>query len=241
MQLRIIASVLPNALLGTYPLGLLCFKFALLRKWLGSFAGEWTQRVVEYPWVVNYIHTLKEHSLVLDIGCSESLFNQSLVKSKFRVVGLDIRENLFPNKYLHFIKRNVTDTGLPSNLFDAICVVSTIEHIGLSSYCQKIQDSDGDIQALRELSRVLKKGGSLIVTTPYVGRNALHVDLFERHYNRKRLERLIEGFRVLKEDYFYPYKSGGRLLWLKMSRKKMDSLSFRAGYPGIACLVLCKY
>jgi len=201
--------------------------------------GEWTQRVVEYPWVLKQLDLIKPGSLVLDVGCSESLFNQILIQRKYSVVGLDYRDNEFPNKYLFFIKRNILDTRLPSEMFDAAIVVSTIEHIGLGAYGQTARDDDGDIHALRQIAGFLKKKGILILTTPYIGHHHFYVDRFERRYNTDRLEKLVYGFRVLKEEYFFPYYHR-RLLWLRMNRDEANRATFEKNRPGIACLVLSK-
>jgi SAM-dependent methyltransferase len=240
MRKDITLSVLPSKWIGIYPFGLLCFRFGLVDKWFGSLNGKWTQRLVEYPWVIDYLQTLDENSLVLGVGCAESLFGQELVLRRFRVVGLDFREPFFPNKYIKFVKGNALNIGLPTNLFDAIFVISTIEHIGLDAYHQVVKDTEGDLQAIKEFTRILKKNGKLIITTPYIGSSALHISAFERHYNRERLEKLIEHLRVLKEDYFYPYMTKRRLRWLKTSKTEIDSLPFQTNRQGIACLVLSK-
>jgi len=129
------------------------------------------------------------------------------------------------------------DTGLPDNIFDAIVMVSTIEHIGLSVYGQLTLDDDGDIKCMRELHRIMKPSGLLILTTPYTGQT-LRISKFERNYNRKRLTKLINGFHILKEEYFYPMNYGRRLIWVKLSRESIDEKAFKN--PGLACLVLQK-
>jgi SAM-dependent methyltransferase len=232
--------VLIRKFLSVYPVGLLCFRAAVLQKWFGSLRGKWSQRMIEYPWIMNYLKTSEPNLLVLDVGCSESLFDQFLVHRRFRVVGLDIRDNLFPTGQLTFVKGDIMNTGLPAEAFDVVCIISTIEHVGLSAYDQQVRDSDGDIQALHKVSRILKKNGRIIITTPFVGAGGFRVNSFERNYDRKRLQRLIAGFRILKEDYFYPYKVGNRLAWAKLTMAEIDRMAFLPESPGIACLVLSK-
>jgi len=74
-------------------------------------------------------------------------------------------------------------------------MVSTIEHIGLNVYGQLTLDDEGDIKAMRELHRIMKPGGLLIITTPYTGQT-LRISEFERNYSRQRLIKLIKGFKV---------------------------------------------
>lgn len=200
--------------------------------------GSWSQRAVEYPWVLMQIKMIKSGSLVLDVGCAESVLSHELTSKGFRVVGLDIRDYPFKNKKMIFIKRNVMDTKLPNETFDAIIVVSTIEHIGLSAYGQLTLTDKGDIKAMKELYRILKPEGIIIITTPYIGNNPFRINSFERNYNREKILNLIQDFQIVKEEYFYPKQTGRRILWVKMSHEEIDKQKFIK--PGLACLVLKK-
>jgi len=96
---------------------------------------------------------------VLDVGCCKSLLGFKLVAMGFQVIGIDIREYLFKkSKRMLFIRRGARSTGFPSNFFDPIVLVSTIEHIGVGI------DEDADLKTVKELKRVLKPKG--IITTP---------------------------------------------------------------------------
>ena len=225
-------------LISVYPLGRLIFRVSILHKKLTILTGGGSQRAVEYPWLLESIKIVKAGSLVLDVGCSESLLSHELVARGLRVVGLDIRDYPFRNKYIRFLRRNVMCTCLPANLFDAIIIISTIEHVGLDAYGQTVKDTMGDIIAMRELRRILKPGGYLFLTTPYVGSGPLRVTSFERNYNRSRLDELISGFGVVREDYFYPLKVNRRLVYVRVSRGLADKLPY--SHAGVACLVLRK-
>lgn len=48
---------------------------------------------------------------------------------------------------------------------DSLSCMHVIEHIGLGRYGDKL-DYDGDLKGIKELSRVLKKGGSLLLVVP---------------------------------------------------------------------------
>ncbi len=223
------------------PLGRLVFRASIWYKRVGLLFGSWSQRAVEYPWVLRQLELIKPGSLVLDVGCSESLLSHELIMRGFKVVCIDIRDYPFKNKYMIFLKRNVLNTKLPSNYFDAIIVVSTIEHIGLNAYNQDLIDEEGDIKAMKELFRILKPGGILILTTPYIGGGPFKISLSpppEREYDNRRLKKLIEDFIVVKDEYFYPLQVSGKLYWIKIEKRKIDKLNFRE--PGLACLVLKK-
>jgi len=225
-------------LLSLTGLGRLAFWLSIAVKRLSLLYGSWSQRAVEYPWVLRQLKLLKSGALILDVGCAESVLSHELAARKFRVVGIDIRDYPFKNKNTHFIKRNVLNTGLPDNIFDAVIMVSTIEHIGLKVYGQKIIDDDGDIKALKELHRILKPGGYLLLTTPFIGNQPPRITEFERNYNIQRLMELTRNFESIIEDYFYPELRGGRLIWIKLNREQVGKRIFTN--PGIACLVLKK-
>ena len=219
-------------------LGRLALRFSVANKRLWLFMGSCSQRAVEYPWMFKQIKKIPSGSLILDVGCAESLLSHELTSKDFRVVGLDIRTCPFKNKKMFFVKRNLMNTALPDNLFDAIIMVSTIEHIGLNAYRQLTLEDQGDFKAMTELCRILKSDGLLLFSTPYIGKNPLRVNSFERNYNRHRLEELVQNFHVIKEEYFFPGKNRKRVYWKKMGPKEMDKQSFTA--PGVACLVLKK-
>lgn len=218
--------------------GRLAFWSSVAVKCLSLFFGSWSQRAVEYPWVLRQLKLLKPGALILDVGCAESVLSHELVARKFRVVGIDIRDYPLKNKSMHFIKRNVLNTGLSDNIFDAVVLVSTLEHIGLKAYGQKIIDNEGDVRALKELYRILKPGGYLLLTTPFIGNQPFRITGFERNYNIQRLMELTENFESIIEDYFYPELRRRRLIWIKLNKEKAGKMVFLN--PGIACLVLKK-
>lgn len=214
------------------------FKVSVLTKRLLLLMGVWSQRAVEYPWVLKQIESVEPGSFTLDVGCAESLLSHVLIFKKLTVVGLDLRDYPFVNRNMVFVKRNVMDTKLHSDKFDVIIAVSTIEHLGLNVYSQLKLDNNGDVKGIEELRRILKPGGILILTTPYIGSHPIRVYLSERNYNRYTLEKLLKGFQIVKEEYFYPKRIRSRLHWMKMDREKIDQQKFTE--PGLACLVLKK-
>jgi len=226
-------------LLARYPIGRVIFWISIGLKKLSLLFGGFSQRAIEYPWVIESLRLVPREGLIVDVGCAESLLCHELIARGFRVVGIDIRDHPFKDKRMIFLKRNIMDTHLPDNTFDAIVIVSTIEHIGLEFYGQTVKDIHGDLRAMDELKRILKHQGIIILTTPYIGRAPLRINPFERNYNRQRLSELTRGLKTIKEDYFYPLRSGKRLYWLKLSKEEIDKQTFTQE-AGIACLILKK-
>jgi SAM-dependent methyltransferase len=234
-----VVQVTISKVLSVDPIGRLIFNVSILAKRLSLTAGFFSQRAAEYPWLLTKLGIIKPSSLILDVGCAESLLGHQLVSKGFKVVGLDIRDCPFKNKRTLFVKRNVMDTQLPDTVFDAAIMVSTVEHIGINVYGQLTLEDDGDLKTVGELHRILKPQGILILTTPFVGGNLFKTLPFERQYNRERLTLLLKDFEVLEEDYFFPNQYRQRIYWIKMNKNKIDRQNFKA--PGIACLVLKKH
>jgi 2-polyprenyl-3-methyl-5-hydroxy-6-metoxy-1,4-benzoquinol methylase len=215
---------------------------SILLRHLESQIGSFDHRVIEYPWVL--AHLPKEPgAIVLDIGCSESLLSHELIARGYRVVGLDLRDCPWKNQRILFFRRNIMHTCLPSGIFDVIIAVSTVEHVGLNQYGQLLLDNDGDILTMQELYRLLKKSGTLLLTTPYIGKAPLRIDAQGgRLYNCDRLNKLAEKFTILGEEYFLPLLGGGasmrRCRFLSLQKKQIDSSEFIK--HGIACLILTK-
>ncbi len=152
---------------------------------------------------------------------------------------MDINDYPYKPRQMVFVKRDVRDTGLPSNFFDAVVVVSTIEHIGLPVYGQVGFDVDGDVKTIEELRRILKPGGYLIITTPFAGKE-FRIVPGERQYNIERLKLLKRGFEVIVEEFFISYKLDRRVVWVRISRDFAGKVLTRPETPGLVCLVLRK-
>lgn len=93
---------------------------------------------------------------VLDIGCGrpcETMPDEAFLRYLGRPgsVGLDIKDVTGPYQ---FVKGSITAMPFPDEHFDNIVAMEVLEHI-----------NDVDV-ALKELKRVLKTGGTLVISTP---------------------------------------------------------------------------
>ncbi|QQG38508.1 MAG: class I SAM-dependent methyltransferase [Candidatus Woesearchaeota archaeon] len=148
---------------------------------------------------------------VLDIGCGDGFLELSLKKRFNEVYGIDVNESdliiarsINPEKKIHFVKSSATKLPLKNNFFDVVVCTEVIEHI------------KEDEKVISEIRRVLKKKGTLIITTPdknfpfiYDPINYILMRLFSTHipiglwgfghvklYNRKDMENLLVGFKI---------------------------------------------
>lgn len=116
-------------------------------------------------------------SSILDIGCGDGHF---LSRAK---LGLDRINGQEINKTLNF----------PSNSFDTVSLLAVIEHL------------EHDKEIIKEIHRILKPNGRIIITTPLKKSEKL-MKLYcktpedhKRYYDEDSLFKLLKGFRVI--DY----------------------------------------
>jgi len=119
-----------------------------------------------------------EGGKIIDIGCYCGIFVNEAIK-RFPgkdIIGLDYSEEnikiahmLFPQYKGRIIKMNVCNLAMPDNSVDCITLQEVIEHLGEVGL------------ALKEISRILKPGGILIVSTnnPYYWHDIIFFSLFE--------------------------------------------------------------
>jgi SAM-dependent methyltransferase len=88
------------------------------------------------------------------------------------ISGIDIAPPGFDTNlyYENSYTGDITKTELPDNSFDLIWCISALEHFGMdnSGYTENFsRESDADMLAVKEMLRLLKIGGTLLITVPY--------------------------------------------------------------------------
>ena len=91
------------------------------------------------------------------------------------------------------------------NSVKSLSCMHTVEHIGLGRYGDPL-DPDGDLKAMKELSRVLAPGGSLLFVVP-VGRPKIYFNA-HRIYSYQQVVSSFDGL-ILKEFSLISEKNGG--------------------------------
>lgn len=132
-----------------------------------------------------YLGHLKRSQKILNIGAAGGSTSR-LLQGFGEVVSLDI------NFHLCQVSRQTTGTqtvqaGLPSlpfndNVFDLVCAFDTLEHVR------------DDINAAREILRVTKTRGTVVVTVPAVPSIWARHDLLNQHYRRYTKKSLLALF-----------------------------------------------
>jgi 2-polyprenyl-3-methyl-5-hydroxy-6-metoxy-1,4-benzoquinol methylase len=140
---------------------------------------------------------------VLDVGCGEGQLTAAAAQAGHAVVGVDVAEEPLrrarqQHRGLDFrLVELDADWSLPDASFDAVWAGETIEHV---------LDTAGWLSQVR---RVLRSGGSLLLSTPANGRLAMLASALSarrmderfdprsdhlRFYTRRTLTRLLDDF-----------------------------------------------
>jgi len=145
----------------------------------------------------------KEIKNVCDIGCGVGLLSNSLGKKGFKVHGYDMDKNAIKLARLNKSKNTEFFVGNVYNLknkskYDAVISTSMLEHV------------KDDVKALKNMNKVMKPGGYLLLGVPYQMKYWTIQDKMWGHYRRyekKELEHKLKlaGFDVKKIRYIgYP-------------------------------------
>jgi len=109
-----------------------------------------------------YLNPQKE-DVILDVGCAEGFVTSYFLKAGF-VIGLELSEDslkIAKQKLgadnVQFIRADATAIPIRANSIDKITVLEVLEHL----------PTESQQRLCREIDRVLKKGGTLIITVPY--------------------------------------------------------------------------
>lgn len=108
-----------------------------------------------YNWIPKGAHTL------LDAGCSWGYATRFFAEKCSETSGMDISDDvdIARARYPHiaFYKGGLEATPFPDASFDVIVMSDVLEHV------------DNEIAALNEMARILRPGGTFIVSTPHRG------------------------------------------------------------------------
>lgn len=175
-------------------------KKAIRNLYYSDFISE---RLIEYPFVFKNLRLDKGR--ILDVGCYYSILPIQLASLGFEVCAIDPQPYQLEHPNFTFIRGDIQKSNFKNNFFDAVTVVSTIEHIGLGFYLDE-EGISGDKLAIREIGRILKKNGKLIMTVPY-GKN-FRITKSQRMYDNKSLKNLLFPEFELKKKMIFVNKKG---------------------------------
>lgn len=131
---------------------------------------------------------------LLDAGCGNGRLAKYLSDSKIEYIGVDNNRSLLKiagkeNPDIQFKFGDVAKLPFPAGSFDVVCCIAVLHHLPGA----KLQ-----LKALRELKRVLKKDGVLIITVWNLWQKK-----YRKYIDRKTHEALIPWGAEKKVQRFY--------------------------------------
>lgn len=207
-----------------------------IERWLFDKFGHVAIRIFGWTLTLPSRHTNRvisrylknEKGNFLEVGCSYGTYSFALaaMNSSNQLVSIDINEdslnvakgikNILKTENISFICEDILSSGFPNEKFDVVVMGEVLEHI------------PDDEKAIREINRILKGGGSFVISVPYSevveeytspteafrrksGKVASDEDIFRgcyhvrSGYNEGRITSLLEnnGFDVVSISQVY--------------------------------------
>jgi len=199
------------------------FRAPRLPKGYGAGLDE---RCVEYPWVFARLKSGQRR--ILDAGSSLNhydLLNLPLWQGRqLHITTLADEGHPAAAVKPVYAYEDLRCMGYPDGFFDAVVCISTLEHVGMDNTLlytgdarKKEHEQGAYLEALDEMKRVLKKGGSLYLTMPYGQRRDLG---WFQVFNGPMVEGVVRRFAPSGVSLAY-YKYGDRQ-WNMAEQKDCD-------------------
>lgn len=148
-----------------------------------------TERVIEIPWC---LQELPQSGRILDVGSCGATYLGAIQQADRELHCLDPRDcaGAIPSGAVFHCQSLIGNT-LPRSWFDAVVILSVLEHVGLPCYGQE-PFPRGDELALSEIGELLRPGAPVLLTVP-AGQSK--VVTWYRQYSPADLRRLLAGWR----------------------------------------------
>ncbi|MBI2100048.1 MAG: methyltransferase domain-containing protein [Candidatus Vogelbacteria bacterium] len=214
------------------------------------------ERIVEYPWLLAQMAPASGQWL--DAGSILNfdiiLKNQALKNKELSILTLNPETSCFWYRGISYLYGDIRELPFKDNHFDGIACVSTLEHIGMDN---SLVYTDGKYKeskpadfllAIRELQRVLKPGGVILLTVPF-GQSE-NFGFFQQFDSAmiKEVEKIFDTGKCAK--HFYAYGEAGWQLsteaeagtktYFDIRTKRNDGPDHAAAARAVACLILKK-
>lgn len=167
------------------------------------------ERVVEYPWFFSRLKATEQ--IILDAGSvlnHRQILTANILKGRKLYISTLYYEgcqDIAPSP--SYVYGDLRHMCFKDDFFDAICSLSTMEHIGLDNtkfYTPDPVNNENEkysyLEAVSEIRRVLRPGGTVYLSVPF--------GIYKNHgwfqvFDNEMLHRLVEVFDPAKLDMSY--------------------------------------
>jgi SAM-dependent methyltransferase len=195
-------------------------KFRALDTLPDDYGYGYDERVVEYPWALSRLS--EKEGKLLDAGSvlnfSQIIDNSILSKKAITIFTLAPEKNSFWEKGISYCYGDLRQLSFKDNWFDEIISISTLEHVGMDNRMYTGKNTSVQVgldakKAARELIRVLKLGGKLLISVGF-GKHQLiewNGTIFAEQFDSPTLKDLLKEFEscAAASTSFYKYTQNG--------------------------------
>ena len=181
--------------------------------------------------IIEFYFPLQDFQRVLDIGVGTGSQSKLFEKCP-TVVGLDREEIALTfnrsKTQLHLVQGDAESLPFTEESFDLVSGLDILEHL------------EDDFRTLKEMMRVCKRDGFLLLTVPayqFLWSQHDEINHHKRRYSRNQLEKILleSGWNVIKLSYFntflFPVIAMIRVCSSRMSREKRQKSDFTLVLP----------
>ncbi len=171
---------------------------------------EFDRHYIYHPaWAVRVI---KKTAPIVHYDISSTLTFSSILSAFIPVRFYDYRPAKLNLSGLESDHIDLTNLSFDNDSISSLSCMHTVEHIGLGRYGDAI-DYDGDLKAMKELSRVLAPGGNLLFVVPIGNKSVIHFNA-HRIYTRDSIINVFnrEGLSLVEFTLIPESSKDGGLL-----------------------------
>ncbi len=173
--------------------------FRLCRPLPAGYGLALDERCVEYPWLFSRLEA--NPARILDAGSALNhkflLDNPVWQFKKMHILTLAPETSCFWDRGISYLFEDLRNIPVRDNFYDMVICISTVEHIGFDNRAFTgdgtigENNPDGFIAAMREMRRVLKSKGQLLLTVPFGRYRNIGT---QQVFNKDLLEKTIAAF-----------------------------------------------
>jgi SAM-dependent methyltransferase len=162
------------------------------------------------------------------------------------ITGIDItqpHEQVRPH-YKTSVTGNIIKTDFPSSTFDVIWCISALEHFGMDNSVYTNQftiDSEMDLQALKEMMRIVRNGGMIFISVPF-GKFENHGWL--KNYDLEHWQKLMAVASPSATIHNLYFKYSGTDGWKNAAPEELATTGYldhdNSGASGLAVALIVK-